>query len=138
MNATPTQKDWTDALAEATGETTPAIVAETRQEAALLTGNFAGTVDAIIADMEVHERLEKASENLDSAAALMYAEETRERAMEAYGAANASIHELEKMKLTETEKSKLSALNRRLITIGLEFAAPGHAMEEYADLACPA
>lgn len=138
MNATPTQKDWTDALAEATVETTPAIVAETRQESAILTGNYAVSVEAILLDMEIHERLEKISENLDSAEALMHAEETRDRAIGAYSSANQEVHDLEKLKLTESEKKKLFELNDRLITIGLEFAVPTHAMEEHADMPCPA
>lgn len=138
MNADLTHEDWNAAMAQATGETTPAITAETRQEAALLTGNFAGTVEAIIADMEIHDRLEKISENLDSAAALMHAEETRDRAIEAYTKANGDIHALESMKLTGNERMQLFALNDRLITIGLEFAVPSHTMEEHADMKCPA
>lgn len=134
MNATPTQKDWTDALAEAA---TP-LVAETRQEKAILTGNYAGSVEAILMDMDVHEKLEKASENLDSAHALMQADETRDRATEAYSAANMLIHELEKVQLTESEKNRLFHLTNRLIEIGLEFAVPAHTMKEHADMKCPA
>lgn len=55
MNATPTQKDWADALVEAT---TP-LVAETRQESHILTGNYAGSVEAILMMMDVHEKLGK-------------------------------------------------------------------------------
>lgn len=134
MNATPTQKDWADALVEAT---TP-IVAETRQEKAILSGNYAGSVEAILMDMDVHEKLEKISENLESAHALMQADETHDRATEAYSSANMLIHELERVQLTETEKNRLFHLTNRLIEIGLEFAAPSHVMEEHADLACPA
>lgn len=134
MNATPTQKDWADALAEAT---TP-IVAETRQEKAILTGNYAGSVEAILMDMDVHEKLGKISENLESAHALMQANETLNRATEAYSSANMLIHELEKVQLTETEKNRLFHLTNRLIEIGLEFAAPSHVMKEHADMKCPA
>lgn len=134
MNATPTQKDWTDALAEAT---TP-IVAETRQEKAILSGNYAGSVEAILMDMDVHEKLEKVSENLESAHALMQADETRDRATKAYSSANMLIHELENIQLTGSEKNKLFHLTNRLIEIGLEFAVPAHTMEEHADMKCPA
>lgn len=133
MNATPTQKDWADALTDAT---TP-LVAETRQEKAILTGNYAGSVEAILMDMDVHEKLGKISENLESAHALMQADETRDRATEAYSSANMLIHELEKVQLTETEKNKLFHLTNRLIEIGLEFAVPAHTMEEHADMKCP-
>lgn len=134
MNATPTQKDWADALTEAT---TP-LVAETRQEKAILTGNYAGSVEAILMDMDVHEKLEKVSENLDSAYALMQFDETKDRATEAYSSANILIHELENVQLTGSEKNKLFHLTNRLIEIGLEFAVPAHTMEEHADMKCPA
>lgn len=134
MNATPTQKDWDEAIAEAT---TP-IVAETRQEKAILTGNYAGSVDAILMDMDVREKLEKISENLDSAYALMQFDETRDRATEVYSSANMLIHELENVQLTGSEKNKLFHLTNRLIEIGLEFAVPAHTMEEHADMKCPA
>ena len=137
MNADLTHEDWNSAMAEATGEAAPVLTAETRQEAALLTGNFAGTVEAIIADMDVQEKFDKASEALDSAHALMQSEETRARASDVFTIANHAVHELEKMALTEAEKSKLSALNKRLIEIALEFAVPAHKMEEVADMECP-
>ena len=133
MNATPTQKDWDEALAEATIP----LIAETRQEKAILTGNYAGSVEAILMDMDVREKLEKASENLESAHALMQAEETRDRASEAFTLANNAIHELESVQLTEAEKDRLSKLTNRLIEIGLEFAAPSHTMGELADMECP-
>ncbi|MFZ3233175.1 MAG: hypothetical protein WA194_06755 [Patescibacteria group bacterium] len=134
MNATPIQKDWADALTEAT----TSLVAETRQEKAILTGNYAGSVEAILMDMDVHEKLEKVSENLDSAYALMQFGETRDRATEAYSSANILIHELENVQLTGSEKNKLFHLTNRLIEIGLEFAVPAHTMEEHADMKCPA
>ncbi len=134
MNEDLSREEWSAAMAEAT---TP-LVAETRQEKAILTGNYAGSVEAILMDMDVHEKLEKISENLESAHALMQADETRDRATEAYSSANMLIHELEKVQLTETEKNRLFHLTNRLIEIGLEFAVPAHAMEEHADMKCPA
>lgn len=137
MNATPTQEDWASALAEAAPETTPAITPETRQEKAILSGDYAGSVEAILMDMDIHEKLEKISENLDSAYALMQFDETRNRATETYSSANMLIHELENVQLTGGEKNRLFHLTNRLIEIGLEFAVPAHTMEEHADLKCP-
>lgn len=134
MNEDLSHEEWSAAMAEAT---TP-LVAENRQEKAILTGNYAGSVEAILMDMDVHEKLEKISENLESAHALMQADETRDRATEAYSSANMLIHELEKVQLTETEKNRLFHLTNRLIEIGLEFAVPAHTMEEHADMKCPA
>lgn len=119
-------------------EATTPIVAETRQEKAILTGNYAGSVEAILMDMDVHEKLVKIAENLESAHALMQADETRDRASEAYSSANSLIHELEKSQLTENEKSKLFHLTNRLIEIGLDFAAPASTMGEHTDMKCPA
>lgn len=134
MNEDLTHEEWSTAMAEAT----PPLVAETRQEKAILTGNYAGSVDAILMDMDVREKLEKISENLDSAYALMQFGETRDRATEVYSSANMLIHELENVQLTGSEKNKLFHLTNRLIEIGLEFAVPAHTMEEHADMKCPA
>lgn len=133
MNATPTQKEWADALADAT---TP-LVAETRQEKAILTGDYAGSVGAILMDMDIQEKLEKISENLESAHALFQSAETKAHASDAFSLANQGIHALENAQLTEVEKNRLFHLTNRLIEIGLEFAAPAHTMKEHADMKCP-
>lgn len=133
MNANATKEKF----AAATGETAHEIIPETRQEKAILTGNYAGSVEAILMDMEIREALEKIRENLDSAHALNQAQETRGHAVAAYNAASVTIHKLEKIQLTEQEKARLSELTFRFVGLGLEFAVPGEgAHVEHVE--CPA
>lgn len=132
MNATPTKEQWSAAAAEAAHDAIPAITPETRQEKAILTGDYAGSVEAILMDMNIREKMDKAAEDLESAHALLQSAETRDRATEAYSSANKSIHELESVQLTEAERQRLFELTNKLITVGLEFAVPTDSADEYA------
>lgn len=129
MNA-PAQK------AESASLETPSIVAETRQESVVITGNYAGLVEAVLLDYAIHEKLALVEDRLKIARELLRADKTHDEGMTAFHQANAAIVELEKIPLTEHEKVRLKELSHLMVEMGIAFAA-GTLPRHFSEMECP-
>ncbi len=102
---------------------TPSIVAETRQESVVLTGNYAGSVEAILLDYEIAEKIAFVEEKLAVAKELLESPATHDEGVKVFGQANAALLEVEKLPLMKIEKERLERLSHLMVEMGIAFAA---------------
>ncbi len=117
MNS-PTQKPQ----GSAASETTP-IVAETRQESVILTGNYAGAVEAIFLDYAIAEKLVFIEEKLAIAKEFLESPAMHDEGVKVFGQANAALNEVEKLPLMNIERARLERLSHLMVEMGIAFAA---------------
>lgn len=122
-------------VGSAAPETAP-IVAETRQESVVLTGNYAGSVEAILLDYEIAEKLVFIEEKLALAKELLESPATHDEGVKVFGRANAALNEVEKLPLMKIEKARLEKLSHLMVEMGIAFAA-GTLPRHLSEMECP-
>lgn len=115
---------------------TPILTPETRQESIVLTGNYAGLVEAVLLDYAIDEKLDFVEDRLKIAKELLRSDQSHNEGMTALHQANLAIIELEKIPLTEHEKARLGKLSHLMVEMGIAFAA-GTLPSKIAEMECP-
>lgn len=115
---------------------TTSIVAETRQESVVLTGNYAESVEAILLDYEIAEKLVFIEEKLALAKELLESPATHDEGVKIFGQANAALNEVEKLPLMRIEKERLDGLSHLMVEMGIAFAA-GTSPRHLSEMECP-